>query len=87
MQIDSPSIRLRLKRRQVVTLPQTRGARISVHAGSAWITEDRNIEDIVLVSGQSHIGQGCGNMLIEGLEDADVGIEDAAVVAAQCHGA
>lgn len=87
MQIDSPSIRIQLKRRQIVSLPQPRGARISVHTGIAWITEDRDIKDIVLVPGQSHIGQGCGSMLICGLEDAEVGIEDAAIVAAQCNGA
>jgi len=32
--------------------------------------------------GQSHVGNGTGSMLIYGLEDADVDIEDAATVAA-----
>ncbi len=83
MRFDSPSIHLHLKPRQIVSLPHTRGARISVVSGSVWITEDRDINDIVLLPGQSHIGNGPGSMLIYGLEDADVDIEDAATVAAR----
>ncbi len=81
MRFDSPSIHLHLKPRQIVSLPQTRGARVSVVSGSVWITEDRDLNDIVLLPGQSHIGHGPGSMLIYGLEDADVDIEDAATVA------
>lgn len=82
MRFDSPSIHIHLKPRQIVSLPHTRGARISVVSGSVWITEDRDLNDIVLMPGQSHIGHGPGSMLIYGLEDADVDIEDAATVAA-----
>lgn len=83
MRFDSPSIHLHLKPRQIVSLPQTRGARISVMSGSVWITEDRDLNDIILLSGQSHIGHGPGSMLIYGLTDADVDIEDPATVAAR----
>jgi len=82
MRFESPSIHLHLKLRQIVSLPQTRGARVSVSSGSVWITEDRDSNDIVLMPGQSHVGNGTGSMLIYGLEDADVDIEDAATVAA-----
>jgi len=78
MHLNSPSLSLHLKPRQIVTLPDTggKGVSVSVTRGSVWITQDRNLADIVLEPGQSHSSKRRGQMLIYGLSDAEVEIAD-----------
>ena len=78
MRFDSQSLTLHLKPRQIVSLPQDgrKGVSVSVQSGSVWITEDHNHADIVLEEGQSHASHKAGLMLIYGLAEADVHIED-----------
>lgn len=79
MQFHSQALTVHLKPRQIVSLPDPAGAGISVsvRSGSVWITQDRDLADIVLESGQSHASHRRGQMLIYGLEEADVEIGDA----------
>jgi hypothetical protein len=80
MHLNSASLSLHLKPRQIVSLPDTGGAGVSVSVtrGSVWITQDRDIADIVLEPGQSHASRRPGQMLIYGLSDADVEIAEMA---------
>ena len=80
MHLNSPSLSLHLKPRQIVTLPDIggKGVSVSVTRGSVWITQDRNLADIVLEPGQSHSSKRRGQMLIYGLSDAEVEITDMA---------
>ena len=79
MRFDSQALTVHLKPRQIVTLPDTNGegVSVSVKSGSVWITQDRDLADIVLESGQSHASRRRGQMLIYGLEEADVEIGEA----------
>jgi hypothetical protein len=78
MHLNSPSLSLHLKPRQIVTLPDTggQGVSVSVTRGSVWITQDRDLADIVLEPGQSHSSKRRGQMLIYGLSDAEVEIAE-----------
>ena len=78
MHLNSPSLSLHLKPRQIVTLPDTggQGISVSVTRGSVWITQDRDLADIVLEQGQSHASKRRGQMLIYGLSDAEVEIAE-----------
>ena len=78
MRLQSPSVTLRLKPREIVSLPSDSGAGVSVCVtrGSVWITEDRRPDDIVLERGQCHAGTRRAAMLIYGLEDAELRIGD-----------
>ena len=82
MRLTSQSVTLHLKPRQIVSLPDAgaNGVSVSVKSGSVWITEDDEFADIVLESGQSHASHKRGLMLIYGLADAEVSIEDTASV-------
>ena len=79
MRFDSQALTVHLKPRQIVTLPDTNGegVSVSVKSGSVWITQDRDLADIVLESGQSLASRRRGQMLIYGLEEADVEIGEA----------
>lgn len=78
MHLNSPSLSLHLKPRQIVSLPDTggKGVSVSVTRGSVWITQDRDLADIVLEPGQTHATTQRGQMLIYGLQDADVEIAE-----------
>ena len=80
MHLNSPSLSLHIKPRQIVTLPDTGGKGVSVSVsvtrGSVWITQDRDLADIVLEPGQSHASKRRGQMLIYGLSDAEVEIAE-----------
>lgn len=78
MHLNSPSLSLHLKPRQIVSLPDTgtEGVSVSVTRGSVWITQDRDIADIVLEPGQTHESRRRGQILIYGLSDADVEIAE-----------
>jgi Protein of unknown function (DUF2917) len=76
MRFDSNALTVRLKPRQILSLPGKPGACVRVRRGSVWITEDRNQADIVLEPGQSHASAHAGTTLIYGLEDAEIDIED-----------
>ena len=78
MRLQSPSLTLRLKPREIVSLPSDSGSGVSVCVthGSVWITEDRRADDIVLERGQCHAAARRASMLIYGLEDAEVRIDD-----------
>jgi hypothetical protein len=78
MRFDSNALTVHLKPRQILALPGNPGTRVRVRSGSVWITEDRNLADIVLEPGQSHASTHAGNTLIYGLEDAEIDIEDRA---------
>ncbi len=80
MHLNSPSLSLHLKPRQIVSLPDTGGTGVSVMVtrGSVWITQDRDIADIVLEPGQTHESRRRGQILIYGLQDADVEIAEMA---------
>lgn len=80
MHLNSQSLSLHLKPRQIVSLPDTGGTGVSVSVtrGSVWITQDRDIADIVLEPGQSHASRRRGQLLIYGLSDADVEIAEMA---------
>lgn len=82
MHLNSPSLSLHLKPRQIVSLPDTggQGVSVSVTRGSVWITQDHDIADIVLEPGQTHASRRRGQMLIYGLKDADVEIAEMARV-------
>ena len=79
MRLDSSALSLHLKRRQIVSLPDTGGAGVSVSVtrGSVWITQDHDLNDIVLERGQTHASPRRGQLLIYGLEEADVEIVEA----------
>lgn len=82
MHLNSPSLSLHLKPRQIVSLPHPGGDGVSVRVtrGSVWITQDRDSKDVVLESGQSHASRRRGQLLIYGLQDADVEIAETATV-------
>ena len=84
MRLDSQSITLHLHPRQIVSLPQAdvRNVSVSVDCGSVWITQDHDSADIVLEKGQSHRSRRRGAILIYGLSEAEVRIEDIALAAA-----
>ena len=79
MRLDSSALSLHLKRRQIVSLPDTGGAGVSVSvtSGSVWITQDHDLNDIVLERGQTHASPRRGQLLIYGLEEAEVEITEA----------
>jgi hypothetical protein len=81
MHFDSNALTVHLRPRQILSLPGKSGASVRVRRGSVWITEDRNLADIVLEQGQSHASTHAGNTLIYGLEDAEIDIEDRAAAA------
>lgn len=78
MHLQSQFLSLHLKPRQIVSLPDTGGdgVSVSVTRGSVWITQDRDHADIVLSPGQTHASRRRGQLLIYGLEDADVEIAE-----------
>ena len=84
MRLDSSALSLHLKRRQIVSLPDTGGAGVSVSVtrGSVWITQDNDLSDIVLERGQTHASPQRGQLLIYGLEEADVEIVESPADAA-----
>lgn len=84
MRLDSSALSLHLKRRQIVSLPDTGGAGVSVSVtrGSVWITQDDDINDIVLERGQTHASPQGGQLLIYGLEEADVDIVESPAASA-----
>lgn len=84
MRIDTSSVSLHLKPRQIVALPEVRagGVSVSVRAGSVWLTQDRDQADIVLEPGQTHASHGRGQILLYGLSEAEVDIVEADALAA-----
>jgi hypothetical protein len=51
------------------------GSRLTVHAGSVWITEHGNLRDIILRAGQSFVLAEPGIALLEACSDAAVSYE------------
>lgn len=80
MRIDSPSVSVHLKARQILSLPDTAAGGISVNvkSGSVWLTEDNDRTDFVLESGQTHASRGRGQVVLYGLSEADVDIVEVA---------
>lgn len=78
MKIDSQHLSLHVKARQLVSLANTGADRLSVAVtrGAIWITRDGDIRDIVLESGQSLSAHEPGGLLIYGLDDADLEIDE-----------
>ena len=78
MRFDSENPTLKLKARQIVRVPDMRGARIACRSGSVWITQDGDNTDFVLERGESFASEKDGQILIYGLGDAEVEIVEAA---------
>ena len=53
--IDAPQVRIQLRKDEHFTLGGARGARLSCVSGTAWITVDRDAEDVVIGAGESFL--------------------------------
>ena len=51
------------------------GSRLTVHAGSVWITEQGMLRDVILRSGESFVLDPRGIALLEACSDAAVSFE------------
>ena len=84
MKLDSHHLSLHVKPRQLMSLANTGARRLSVAVtrGAVWITRDGDARDIVLESGQTLAAREPGALLIYGLADADLEIDEPATPAA-----
>lgn len=59
-----------LEPREVITLPDVRGATLRVTNGTLWLTEERDRNDIVLGPGDSWVVESDGNTVVEAQNSA-----------------
>ena len=67
-------ITMELQRGRLLRLRRA-GSRVTVHAGSVWITEQGNLRDIILRSGESFVLGQPGMALLEACSDAALSYE------------
>lgn len=73
MNAEKP-ITMELQRGRLLRLRRA-GSRVTVHAGSVWITEQGNLRDIILRSGESFVLGQPGMALLEACSDAALSYE------------
>lgn len=78
MKLDSQHLSLHVRPRQLVSVANAGRdpLSVSVTRGAVWITRDGDSEDIVLESGQRLAAHEPGALLIYGLADADLEIDE-----------
>lgn len=67
-------MKIELQRGRLLKLRRA-GSRVTVHAGSVWITEHGNLHDIILRSGESFVLSQPGLALLEACSDAALSYE------------
>ena len=65
--IDAPHVRIQLRKDEHFTLGGARGARLSCVNGTAWITVDRDAEDVVISAGESFLVSSDRSVLVGAL--------------------
>ena len=65
-------MRIDLQRGEFLRLNRSAGKTITAHAGSVWITEEDNLNDVVLAPGQSFTLARQGLALVEAFGDASI---------------
>ena len=61
-----------LAAREVLTLDDVRGVTLRVTRGTVWITQERDLEDIVLRAGNNWVVECSGRTVIEANEAASI---------------
>jgi hypothetical protein len=60
---------------QLLALHGRRGARIESRRGAVWVTQDGDLNDVVLNAGESHVLGSDATVLIQALDAACVSVE------------
>jgi hypothetical protein len=76
-ELETPSGVIGLSKRDVLSLPGHRGARIESRSGSVWITQDGDLRDVVLGAGDVHVLEREGAVLVQALDAALVVVRPA----------
>jgi hypothetical protein len=72
-------MKIELQRGRLLRLRRA-GSRLTVHAGSVWITEHGNLRDIILRPGESFVLAQPGIALLEACSDAALSYEPEAAI-------
>ncbi len=64
-----------LCKRQLLALRGRRGARIESRRGAIWITQDGDLNDVVLNPGEAHVLDSDALVLIQALDAASVSVQ------------
>jgi Protein of unknown function (DUF2917) len=81
LQIDRETQTATLRKGQLLALDGRHGLRIDCRAGSLWITEDGEPDDVVLEAGQSHSVSGRQRVLVQALGPARLAVRPPASAA------
>ena len=73
----------RLMSGRVLRLERARGSVLCCLRGTAWITEDGSIADIVLEPGQRHVVERMGSVVVMGLPSCEIALRRATVPRAE----
>lgn len=82
MNIRSPRTIVELARRELLELTDAPRSRIVCLRGTVWVTRHGDPEDHLLTAGQSVATDAAGNALVQGLDEAAIALETAAVARA-----
>lgn len=69
---------VRLGAGKTISVIDGKGARIAVARGRVWITQERDVRDVMLTLGQSFTLDRDGTTIVEALSDAEIALDEAA---------
>ena len=72
MEIRLERTALKLAERDTISIVDGKGARIAVIGGTAWVTQERDLRDVMLRPGQSFILDRNGTAIVEALTESEV---------------
>jgi hypothetical protein len=72
MRVNAPAFRVSLQWGQPLTLADGMGTCITTRRGTVWITQDNDLRDVVLESGQSFLLDGRDLAIVQAFESAEI---------------
>lgn len=81
MKVQFSTTELSLAQRQMLSIADPVGVRITLRRGSLWVTQDRDLRDIVLRAGESITFDTSAPVIVQALDAACIGLSQAPATA------
>lgn len=84
--IDNSAGLVCLSKRDLLSLAGRPGTRIESRHGGLWVTQDGDLRDVVLASGEAYVLDRCGPVLVQALAPALVMVQRPVEQSTRTHG-
>ena len=72
MQVNAPPFRVSLHWGSPLTVSDGKGTCITARRGAIWITQDNDLRDVVLSSGESFLLDGSALAIVQAFDNAEI---------------